>query len=185
VVINGVTDSNLRFVVEVATPALERRRVSVYGVLPEDRRLMATSIGEIADAANGQFLTHADKRDELVENLTVGAMGIEEARARLSRIPNKAVITGGDRTDMIAVALDCSARLIILTGDLMPSRHILQRAADMGVPWCWSRTIRFKRSSASSVSLARGGWLKRKSWLASAHCCLTISTTSGCTSGSV
>jgi BioD-like phosphotransacetylase family protein len=134
VVINGVTDAHLRYVVEVATPALERRRVSVYGVLPEDSRLMATSIGEIADAANGQFLTQADKRDELVENLTVGAMGTEEARTRLSRIPNKAVITGGDRTDMITVALDCSARLIILTGDLMPPTNILQRAADMGVP---------------------------------------------------
>jgi BioD-like phosphotransacetylase family protein len=134
VVINGVPDSSLRFAVEVATPVLERRRISVFGVLPEDSRLMATSIGEIADAADGQFLTHADKRDELVENLTVGAMGVEEARARLSHIPNKAVITGGDRAEMIVAALETSARLVILTGNLIPRQDLLHRAADMGVP---------------------------------------------------
>jgi len=134
VVINNVPAENLRFAREVATPALERRRVSVFGVLPEEARLLATSIGAIADAADGQFLCHADKRDGLVENLTVGAMGVEEARARLSRISNKALITGGDRADMIAVALDTSVRLIILTGNLMPKPDIFRRAADMGVP---------------------------------------------------
>jgi BioD-like phosphotransacetylase family protein len=134
VVINNVPAESLRFAREVATPALERRRVNVFGVLPEETRLLATSIGAIADAADGQFLCHADKRDGLVENLTVGAMGVEEARARLSRISNKALITGGDRTDMIAVALDTSVRLIILTGNLMPKPDIFRRAADMGVP---------------------------------------------------
>jgi BioD-like phosphotransacetylase family protein len=134
VVINNVLAENLDFVCKVATPALERRRINVFGVLPEEQRLLATSIGEIADAADGQFLCHADKRDMLVENLAVGAMGVEEARARLSRVPNKAVITGGDRAEMIAVALDTSARLVILTGNLMPNPNILQRAIDMGVP---------------------------------------------------
>lgn len=134
VVINNVPAENLDFVCKVATPALERRRINVFGVLPEEQRLLATSIGEIADAADGQFLCHADKREMLVENLAVGAMGVEEARARLSRVPNKAVITGGDRAEMIAVALDTSARLVILTGNLMPNPNILQRAIDMGVP---------------------------------------------------
>jgi len=118
----------------VTTPVLERQRVSVFGLLPEDPRLMATSIGEIADAADGRFLCHADKREELVENLTIGAMSADEARARLSRIPNKAVITGGDRAELIQAALDTSARLIILTGNLMPRQDILQRAESVGVP---------------------------------------------------
>ena len=134
VMINNVPAESLDFMREVAAPALERRRIPVFGILPEEPRLLATSIGEIADAAEGQFLCHADKRDMLVENLSVGAMGVEAARAVLSHIPSKAVITGGDRTDMIAVALDTSARLLILTGNLMPKPEMLRRAADMGVP---------------------------------------------------
>jgi BioD-like phosphotransacetylase family protein len=134
VVINNVPLDHLQFAREVAKPALERRRIGVFGILPEEGRLLATSIGEIADAADAQFLCHADKRDVLVEKLVVGAMGVDEARARISRIPNKAVITGGDRTEMIALALDTSARLIILTGNLMPNPDMLHRAVDMGVP---------------------------------------------------
>jgi BioD-like phosphotransacetylase family protein len=134
VVINNMPESSLRFAREVAAAFLERRRVNVYGVLPEDSRLSATSIGEIADAADGRFLCRADKRQDLVENLTVGAMSADEARERLSRIPNKAIITGGDRADMVAAALDVSARLIILTGNLMPQPDAVQRAENMGVP---------------------------------------------------
>jgi BioD-like phosphotransacetylase family protein len=134
VVINNVPSDHLQFAREVAKPALERRRIGVFGILPEEGRLLATSIGEIADAADAQFLCHADKRDVLVEKLVVGAMGVDEARARISKIPNKAIITGGDRADMIGMALDTSARLIILTGNLMPRPDILRRAVDMGVP---------------------------------------------------
>jgi len=134
VVINNVPADNFQFASQVAKPALERRRIGVFGILPEESRLLATSIGEIADAADAQFLCHADKREVLVEKLVVGAMGVDEARARISRIPNKAVITGGDRKDMIAVALDASARLIILTGNLMPNPDMLHRAIEMGVP---------------------------------------------------
>jgi len=67
VVINNVPESSLRFAREMAMAFLERRRVHVYGVLPEDSRLSATSIGEIAVAADGQFLCRADKREDLVE----------------------------------------------------------------------------------------------------------------------
>jgi len=134
VVINNVPRDNLQFAREVAKPALERRRIGVFGILPEESRLLATSIGEIADAADAQFLCHADKRDVLVEKLVVGAMGVDEARARISRFPNKAIITGGDRTEMIAMALDTFTKLIILTGNLMPNPDVLRRAVDMGVP---------------------------------------------------
>jgi len=134
VVFNSVPAQNMHYVQSVAAPSLERRRIAVFGVLPEETRLLATSIGAIADAADGQFLCHADKRDLLVENLAVGAMTVEEARVRLNRIPNKAVITGGDRSDIVAAALDTAARVILLTGGLMPQPEMFKRAVDAGVP---------------------------------------------------
>jgi BioD-like phosphotransacetylase family protein len=152
VVINHVPPTRLAFATEVAAPALERRRVSVFGVLRQEEHLVATTAGEIVQAAEGQFLCRRDKRDELVENLRVGAMSVEEtrtrladnlplnvvsadeARTRLGRVPNKAVITASDYTEMVAVALETGAKVILLTGKQEPDQNQLQRAVNLGIP---------------------------------------------------
>jgi BioD-like phosphotransacetylase family protein len=134
VVVNAVPPDGVCFAGEVGLPYLEKRRIAVLGLLPEEPGLRATSIGEIAAACEGQFLCGADKADELVENLVVGAMGVEQVRARMQAIFNKAVITGGDRADVVTVALEASAKVIILTGDLQPPPALLEQAAGLGVP---------------------------------------------------
>ena len=47
-------------------------------------------------------------------------------------VPNKAVITGGDRADIQLAALQTSTRGLILTGDLYPNERILTRAEELG-----------------------------------------------------
>ncbi len=134
IVINGVPADGLRFAREVGLPYLEKRRIPVFGILPEENSLQATSVGEIATACQGTFLCGADKAEEMVENLVVGAMGADQAKARLQDIPSKAVITGGDRTDIIIAALETSAKVIILTGNLQPGPIIIKQATEMGIP---------------------------------------------------
>ena len=46
---------------------------------------------------------------------------------------NKAVITGGDRTDIQLAALETSTTTLILTGNLQPSPLIIKQAEDFGV----------------------------------------------------
>lgn len=133
-VINGVPSEGMRFAREVGAPYLEKRKISVFGILPDESVLHATSIGEIAAACEGEFLCGADKAGELVENLVVGAMGVDQARSRMQHIPSRAVITGGDRTEMLVTALETSAKVIILTGGLRPSPILVQQAAEMGIP---------------------------------------------------
>jgi BioD-like phosphotransacetylase family protein len=103
----------------LAQPALERLGIPVYGVLPQ-ARLAAISVGELADALGARFLVLPDRRFALVETLTVGAMTVEAALPRFRRQPNKAVITGGDRTDIQLAALETSTRALILTGNMEP-----------------------------------------------------------------
>jgi BioD-like phosphotransacetylase family protein len=152
VVINNVPPSRLSFAREVAAPSLERRRISVFGALPQEEHLVAATVGDMVHAAEGQFLCRRDKRSELVENLRVGAMSLEEARTRLldklplnvvsideartrlGRVPDKAVITNSDYSDMIAVALETRAKLILLTGKPEPDQNLLQKAVNLGVP---------------------------------------------------
>ncbi|MHB0878698.1 MAG: phosphotransacetylase family protein [Anaerolineae bacterium] len=134
VVINRVPRYRMRFVEETIRPYLQKRGIKVYGVLPEERLLQAVTVREIAERLDGEVLTATNATDELVENLMVGAMGVDSALSYFRRLPNKAVITGGDRPDVQLAALETSTKCIILTGNLRPNPIILSRAEEIGVP---------------------------------------------------
>ncbi len=134
VVLNAIPRPRMPFVQELVKPALEQRGVTVLAVLPQERLLLSVSVGELAELLSGEILCAADKTDELVEHLMVGAMSVDSALSYFRRKPNKAVITGGDRPDIQLAALETSTRCLILTGNLRPSPIILGRAEEVGVP---------------------------------------------------
>jgi len=80
--------------------------------------------------------------DEFVERFSVGAMDTGAALGYFQRLPNKAVITGGNRADIQLAALETSTRCLVLTGDQMPNQIIIARAREAGVRSWWSPTIR-------------------------------------------
>jgi BioD-like phosphotransacetylase family protein len=49
-------------------------------------------------------------------------------------VPNKAVITGGDRSDVQLAALETQTKALILTGNLQPSPIVMARAEDLQIP---------------------------------------------------
>ena len=134
VVINRVPPSALSFVNNLVVPFLEKEGVPILGVLPEDRALAALSVGEIVDVLNAEVLTSCYDEEALVEALMVGAMTEDSALRRFRKQPNKAVITGGDRTDIQLAAMETSTTCLILTGNLHPSNLIIKQAEDMCVP---------------------------------------------------
>src|SRR5262245_36669544 len=133
VVINSVPDDVIEQVKGDVSRYLERRVIKVYGVLPHQQQLLAISVDELIRALNARVLTGADRGEQLVENLSVGAMSVESALPRFRRVLNKAVITGGDRADIQAAALDTSTVALILTGNLQPTSTIVKRAEELGV----------------------------------------------------
>ncbi|MFN2198471.1 MAG: phosphotransacetylase family protein [Anaerolineales bacterium] len=134
VIMNRVPQEAIPFLDQLARPYLEKQGIAVFGVLPEARGLEALSVQEIIDALNAEVLTSNLTPDALVENLTVGAMTAEAALSRFRRQLNKAVITGGDRTDIQLAALETSTTCLILTGNLRPSPLIIKQADQFGVP---------------------------------------------------
>ncbi len=134
VVFNAIPRAAWRFANEVARPFLEQRGIPVLGVLPHRRQLQAISVGELREALEGEFLCLPERADELVENLMVGAMTVDAALSRFRRQTDKAVITGGDRSDIQLAALETATKVLILTGNLHPSPIILERAREAGVP---------------------------------------------------
>jgi len=133
-IINRAPEDSLTFLKEQALPYLEKKDIPVFGILPERRSLAALTVGEIASELSAQILTKTFNESALVENLTVGAMTAEAALSRFRKQLNKAVITGGDRTDIQLAALETSTTCLILTGNLHPSPLIVKQAEEFGIP---------------------------------------------------
>ena len=134
VIINRVPEKALGFINNLVVPFLEKEGVPILGVLPEERELAALSVGEIIEVLQAEILTDFVDEDALVEALMVGAMTEDAALRRFRKQHNKAVITGGDRTDIQLAAMETSTTCLILTGNLHPSSLIIKQADAMEIP---------------------------------------------------
>lgn len=133
-VINAIRSTRMEFIDTIVRENLKQRGIHLVAALPREKLLAAVTIAELNEVLNGEVLTARDKMDQLVENLSVGAMSVDSALTYFRRQPNKAVITGGDRSDIQMAALETSTRCLILTGNLQPRPMILTRAEERGVP---------------------------------------------------
>lgn len=133
IIINRIPSDASDFITNEAIPYLSERNIPVFGKLPEARALEALTIQEIYDALKAVLLTESYKPDTLVEALMIGAMTADAALSRFRKQANKAVITGGDRSDIQLAALETSTACLILTGNLHPSPLVIKQAEDLGV----------------------------------------------------
>lgn len=113
---------------------LEQKKVRVLGVVPRRVEIAAPTVAEFYNALHGEILAAPGQMNRLVEEVVIGTMTIESALGYLRRAPNKALITGGDRSDMALTALETSTSVIIFTGGLYPDVRVLARAEEKGVP---------------------------------------------------
>ena len=118
----------------VYKPLVEEKGYQVLGVIPKKVEISAPTVAEFYDVLSGDVLSAPDNMNRIVEEVVVGTMTIESALGYLRRAPNKALITGGDRSDMALTALETSTSVIILTGGLYPDLQVLSKAEEKGVP---------------------------------------------------
>jgi uncharacterized protein len=134
VVFNVVPSSKLNYTREILVPFLKKNGITTLGIIQKDPILSAVPIGEIINSLNGKVLCCEDRVDELIEHFMIGAMNVESALSYFRKVSNKAVITGGDRSDIQLAALETPTKCLILTGELYPNASILGRAQEVGVP---------------------------------------------------
>jgi len=118
----------------VYAPILEKQDFGVLGIIPQRAEIAAPTAAEFFEALGGDLLAGHDYLHRLVEETVVGSMTIESALKYLRRASNKAVITGGDRSDMALTALESGTSVLILTGGLYPDVGVLSRANEKNVP---------------------------------------------------
>ncbi len=134
VLINQVEEPQIDFVQSRVVPFLEGRNIPVFGVLPRDATLAGISVQELLEHLGGQLIGRREWCDRMVEGLMIGAMGAETSLSFFRRRANKAVVTGGDRSDLQLAALETSTSVLVLTGNIRPSPQVIDRAEDREVP---------------------------------------------------
>ncbi|PSQ06238.1 hypothetical protein BRC95_05965 [Halobacteriales archaeon QS_5_68_33] len=135
VVFNAVADADRDSLTTDVVPFLEGRGVPVLGIVPRVTELAGVTVEELADAVGAENLTPTVPADGFVERFTVGAMGSDTALPHFRRLQHAAMITGGDRSEIQAAALQApGVECLLLTGGLRPSSAILGKATDAGVP---------------------------------------------------
>ncbi len=133
-IFNQVSGYKRSYLESLAKSLLAKNGLDVLGMIPKDSLLAGVFVSEIASALGGRYLVEPEK-DYIIEQLLVGAMSPQSALGYFRKTKNCAVITGGDRSDLIMLALEIpNVKCLILTGNLEPPSIVVGKAEEKGIP---------------------------------------------------
>ncbi len=133
VIINKI--QNIDDFTETYVPQIQKIGVPILGVIPYQKDLTYFSVNYLSERLFAKVVTGEEYLNRTVKNIFIGAMSVNAALQQpLLKKEGILMITGGDRTDMILVALDYQAAGIILTNNVVPPAHIISKAAERKVP---------------------------------------------------
>ena len=128
VVVNGRTQYQGTEVETEFIPALDALGIRSLGVVPEDRRLLSSTINQIVEHLNGRYLQGEEHGNRIIEDFLVGGMGLDRGTLYFGIRENKAVIVRGDRPDVQMAALHTPTSCLILTNGTEPVEYIVHEA---------------------------------------------------------
>ncbi len=134
VILNKVPASQVERVRSQIPVELADKGIKTLAVLPEDRALFTLTIGEVAAHVQGEFLNNAEKSEELVESLMLGAMTVDTGPLYYDLKANKAVLLRSERSDMQLAALQTSTRCLVLSGNQELLPQVMNEAETKEVP---------------------------------------------------
>jgi BioD-like phosphotransacetylase family protein len=133
IIINKV--QNMDDFKETYLPQIQKIGVPVLGVIPYQKDLTYFSVSYLSERLFAKVVTGEGHLNRTVKNIFIGAMSVNAALQQpLLKKEGILMITGGDRTDMILVALDYQVTGIILTNNVVPPAHIISKATERKVP---------------------------------------------------
>ncbi len=110
------------------------KKEGLLGVIPYEGNLSTISANQIAEELYATILAGDDGLEKVIENILVGAMTVEHATKYFLQEKNKCIITGGDREDIIMSALSTSTSCVVITGDIVPSISVIEKAERKRIP---------------------------------------------------
>jgi BioD-like phosphotransacetylase family protein len=113
---------------------LESKGIKVLGCVPHIPEMTYFTVKEVAEALTANVLVGEGRTDRVVEGVFIGAMTMETALKYMRRHRRKAIITGGDRSDIQLAALSTDTSCLILTGGMYPANQVISKAYEKGIP---------------------------------------------------
>lgn len=138
-ILNRVPKQELKRTCDELTSRIKESEMRILGVVPEDRVLLAFTVGELAEQIEGKLLNNGEKTAELVESLMAGAMYVDSGLDYFGRKANKAVVVRSDRPDMQMAALETSTRCLVISGGGEPIDYVRFKAAEKNIPVIMTR----------------------------------------------
>ncbi len=139
VIINKVHEEKIPEITRFVRSGLKRKGLDLLGVLPHEQLLSNPTVDLIREELRAEWLNPPPAFDTLVEDVVVGAMGVQNAMQFFKR--GTLLITPGDREDILLAAgattpphSDEKMAGIVLTGGLRPSESVLKALQTLPIP---------------------------------------------------
>lgn len=109
---------------------------AVFGLVPEDRRLLGVSVTQLAAHLEGEFVQDEGDAECLVEYLMVGGMSLDPGEYYYGIHDNRAAIVRGDRPDLQMSALSAPGRTacLVATNGIAPIEYVRYEAEQEETP---------------------------------------------------
>jgi uncharacterized protein len=139
VVINKVPLKNMEIVRNKFAVELDHAKISLIGLIPEDRVLLSLAVSDLAEAIHGKIVNNPDNSSDLIENLMIGSSTFDRGPIYYSRKSNKAVLLWGERpgfrkaalAGLQLAALQTSTRCIVISANAAPTPAAVQKADEL------------------------------------------------------
>jgi len=121
---------------ELSENHILRYGIPILGIIVKNIELFSPRVLEIKEAIGGEVINRSQSPDlnNIVETYIIGALNAQDALKYLRQVKKAAVITGGDRTDLILLALKEDVSVIILTGFIQPDISVITAANEKRIP---------------------------------------------------
>lgn len=114
---------------------MKKQKIPLLGLVPFIKELSVVKVRYIADKFFAKVVAGEKGLDKPIESVFIAALSAPEiVRHPEFKKENKMIITGGDRTDVIAACLENKTSCIILTNNIIPPSNILAKADRSNTP---------------------------------------------------
>ena len=134
VVVNSASQYRVEHLAQAIAPELQAQGVKFFGAVPEDRLLLAPTLGQLAHHLGGQWVLSEERTGELVEHFLIGGNVMDSGVDYFERKTCKAVIVRSDRPDIQLAALATPTACLVLTGGQQPIQYVYYEAQQQDVP---------------------------------------------------
>ena len=137
IIINKVTRHRQMQVEREIVAVLKDRGLPVLGALPEDRRMLALTVQQVADYLGGRWVQEPPEPEDAgawVDRFLIGGNIMDSGPNYFGRYSHQAVITRAGRPDIQMASLMGDTRLLALTGGEEPTEYIRVEAQKRATP---------------------------------------------------